>query len=230
MYRRSPIDVVREQPLQDGRILDDEVLQLVDLQHAPHQRDRHREAAQAPGAHAEAPTAEDTVERHAHERGAAGEQAVELGGGRVGVAEGELDEVGEGRGGGGGMLGEATIGEVGRGKRAAGEEGRREVQGLGGRPKDEFLEAFEGEGSEPGVEVGRGGAREEEVATGGVAAVGGEDVGDGGGGGGGGAEVGVEEVERGGKPESAPAAGEGGGARGGVEGEEGDDGCEEAVR
>jgi hypothetical protein len=68
-----------------------------------------------------------------------------------------------------------------------------------------MLEAFEREGSEPGVEVGGGGAGEEELEADGVAAVGGEDVGDGVGGRG--PEVGVDEVERGGRPEAAPAGG-----------------------
>jgi len=47
IYRWAPVDVVREEPLQGGRVLDDEVLQLLSaLQDAlPRQGDRHREAA-----------------------------------------------------------------------------------------------------------------------------------------------------------------------------------------
>jgi len=87
-----------------------------------------------------------------------------------------------------------------------------------------------GEGTEPGVEVGGGGAGEEDVEPRGVAMVGGEDPGDRGGeGGGGDGEVGVEEVERGRGPEAAPAAGEDLGARGGREGEEREDGSEDAI-
>lgn len=87
-----------------------------------------------------------------------------------------------------------------------------------------------GEGAEPGVVVGGGGAGEEEVEPRGVADVGSEDSGDcGGEGGGGDGDVGVEEVERRGGPEAAPAAGEDLGARGGGEVEEREDGGEYAI-
>lgn len=185
------------------------MVQLVGvLQDAPsRQGDRYREAAQGPGPHAKGLAAEDAVERQARELRAAGEEGVEHGGGGdAGEAEGELGEVGEA---GFAAIGEAAVGELRGAEGAAEEERRREAQGpVGGGPEDEFLEIFGGEGAEPGVDVGSGGAGEEEMETRGAAAVGGEDAGNGGGeGGGGDGEVGVEQVERHGRPEGAPAAG-----------------------
>lgn len=124
IYRWAPVDVVREQPLQGGRVLDDEVFQLVGfLQDAPpRQGDRHREAAQAAGPHAEGPAAEDAVERQARELGAACEEAVERGGGGdPGEAEGELGEVGEADFAADGILGETAVGELSGAEGAAGE-------------------------------------------------------------------------------------------------------------
>jgi hypothetical protein len=126
IYRWAPVDVVREQSLQAMRILDDKVLQLVSflLDAPPRQGDRHREAAQAPGPDTEGPAAEDTVERQARELGAAGEEAVERGGGGdPGEAEGELGEVGQEdfASSAGGILGEAAVGELSGAEGAAGE-------------------------------------------------------------------------------------------------------------
>lgn len=88
-----------QQPLQGGRILDDEMLQLngAPLLDAPRrQGDRHCEAAEAPGPHAEGPAAEDAVERQAAKLGAADQEAMERGGGwDDGKAEGQLAEVRE---------------------------------------------------------------------------------------------------------------------------------------
>ncbi|BAS88121.1 Os04g0208550, partial [Oryza sativa Japonica Group] len=169
------------------------------------------------------------------------------------AAEAELAEVGErdaarevSRGG------ELPEAEVEAGERGHAEEGGGEAQVE--RPRavheDELLDALHGEHLEPvrehalellhaaGREVDapeRARVRAHDAGHGvGDAAcrlprlLGGV-VGSAGGGGGGGEEVGVDEDERRGAPERAPAAGERGGARGVLDGEAGDDPAEERV-